>query len=158
MPWTALNVKAMAHQNTPKIIYHADDDEDDRLLFLDALEDLSLPAVVQGARDGQELLQTLDKNKGRLPDMIFLDINMPIKNGFDCLAEIRRREDALKEVRIIMLSTSKSPDNIELCHKLGADFYAVKPSSFQGLKDLLQKVFEMDWGSVQKSGSRFLLA
>ncbi|MXO04407.1 response regulator [Flavobacterium sp. HBTb2-11-1] len=148
----------MAHQNTPKIIYHADDDEDDRLLFLDAMEDLSLPAAVQGVSDGQELLHTLDKSKDGLPDMIFLDINMPIKNGFDCLAEIRSREDALKEVRIVMLSTSKSPDNIELCHKLGADLYAVKPSTFQGLKDLLQKVFEMDWSSFQKSGGRFLLA
>ncbi|URM36173.1 response regulator [Flavobacterium anhuiense] len=142
-----------------KVILIADDDEDDRLLFfLDAVEDLNLPAAVEAACDGQELLHTLDKNKGRLPDMIFLDINMPVKNGFDCLAEIRSREDALKEVKIIMLSTSKSPDNIELCHKLGADFYAVKPSSFQGLKDLLQKVFEIDWNSMQKSGNRFLLA
>lgn len=141
-----------------KVILIADDDEDDRLLFLDAVEDLNLPAAVQAALDGQELLHTLDKTADRLPDIIFLDINMPVKNGFDCLAEIRSREDALKEVKIIMLSTSKSPDNIELCYKLGADFYAVKPSSFQGLKDLLQKVFEMDWSSVQKSGSRFLLA
>ena len=141
-----------------KVIFIADDDEDDRMLFLDAVEDLNLPAAVKAACDGQELLHTLDKNKDRLPDIIFLDINMPIKNGFDCLAEIRSREDALKEVKIIMLSTSKNADNIELCYKLGADLYAVKPSSFQGLKDLLQKVFEIDWNSIQKSSNRFLLA
>ncbi|MCV2484373.1 response regulator [Flavobacterium sp. SH_e] len=145
-------------RNWEKIIYLAEDDEDDRLLFFDAVQDLELPAAVKAACDGQELLNMLDKTAERLPDMIFLDINMPIKNGFDCLEKIRSREDALKEVRIIMLSTSKSPDNIELCYKLGADFYAVKPSSFQGLKDLLQKVFEMEWGSFQKSSSKFLLA
>ncbi|GAA4141882.1 hypothetical protein GCM10022250_43880 [Flavobacterium chungbukense] len=128
------------------------------MLFLDAVEDLNLPAAVKAACDGQELLNTLEKTADRLPDIIFLDINMPIKNGFDCLAEIRNRKDALKEVKIIMLSTSKNADNIELCYTLGADFYAVKPSSFQGLKDLLQKVFEMDWSSFQKSGSRFVLA
>ena len=141
-----------------KVILIADDDEDDRMLFLDAVEDLNLPAAVKAACDGQELLNTLEKTADRLPDMIFLDINMPIKNGFDCLAEIRSREDALKEVKIIMLSTSKNADNIELCHKLGANLYAVKPSSFQGLKDLLQKVFEIDWSSIQKSSNRFLLA
>ncbi|WP_369014123.1 response regulator [Flavobacterium anhuiense] len=144
--------------DSKKVIFIADDDEDDRLLFLDAVQDLDLPAAVQAARDGQELLHTLDNNKDRLPDIIFLDINMPIKSGFDCLEEIRSREDALKEVKIVMLSTSKSPDNIELCYKLGADFYAVKPSTFQGLKDLLKKVFEIDWSSFQKSSNKFLLA
>ncbi|WDF66132.1 response regulator [Flavobacterium sp. KACC 22763] len=145
-------------RNREKIIYLAEDDEDDRLLFFDGVQDLELQAAGKAACDGQELLNMLDKTAERLPDMIFLDINMPIKNGFDCLEKIRSREGALKEVRIIMLSTSKSPDNIELCYKLGADFYAVKPSSFQGLKDLLQKVFEMEWGSFQKSASKFLLA
>lgn len=141
-----------------KVIFIADDDEDDRTLFFDAVEDLNLPAAVQAACDGQELLNTLEKTADRLPDVIFLDINMPVKNGFDCLKEIRSRDGALKEVRIIMLSTSKNPDNIDLCYKLGADFYAVKPSSFQGLKDLLQKVFEIDWSSIQKSSNKFLLA
>ncbi|WP_163397348.1 response regulator [Flavobacterium fluviatile] len=145
-------------KNFQKVIVIADDDEDDRLLFFDAVEDLKLPVAVEAACDGQELLNTLDSSLERLPDMIFLDINMPIKNGFDCLEEIRSRDGGLKKVRIIMLSTSKSPHNIELSYKLGADFYAVKPSSFQGLKNLLQKVFEMDWNSVQKSSSKFLIA
>lgn len=146
------------NRNWEKIIYLAEDDEDDRLLFFDAVQDLNLPAAVRAACDGQQLLNILDMTSERLPDMIFLDINMPVKNGFACLEEIRSREDALKEVKIIMLSTSSNPDNIDLCHKLGADFYAVKPSSFQGLKDLLQKVFEMDWSSAGKSSDKFLLA
>ncbi|MEN2490328.1 response regulator [Flavobacterium sp. B11] len=145
-------------QDCRKLILIADDDEDDRMLFLDAVAELELSAAVEAARDGQELLNALHKTLQRLPDLIFLDINMPIKNGFDCLAAIRSGEDALKEVRIIMLSTSRSPDNIELCHKLGADFYAVKPSTFQGLKDLLLKIFEMDWDGGQKNSGKFLLA
>jgi CheY-like chemotaxis protein len=145
-------------QNSQKFIFIADDDQDDRLLFLDAVQDLNLRAVVETACDGQELLNILDKTAERLPDMIFLDINMPLKNGFDCLEEIRSRKDALKEVKIIMFSTSKNQDNIDLSYQLGADFYAVKPSSFQGLKNLLQKVFEIEWSSFEKCGNKFLLA
>lgn len=143
--------------NSQKVIFIADDDEDDRMLFLDAMQDLNLPAAVESASDGQELLNTLYKTMQRLPDLIFLDINMPIKNGFDCLEEIRSNDGPLKEVKIIMLSTSKSPDNIELSYKLGADFYAVKPSTFQGLKDLLQKIFEMDCSMFKKNSDKFLL-
>ncbi|WP_281631611.1 response regulator [Flavobacterium luteolum] len=144
--------------NPQKFIFIADDDEDDRMLFFDAVQDLNLPAVIESASDGEELLNTLCGKTKHLPDLIFLDINMPIKNGFDCLQEIRSKDGALKEVRIIMLSTSRSTDNIELSYKLGADFYAVKPSTFQGLKDLLQKVFEMDWKNVEKNSTKFLLA
>ena len=145
-------------QTSQKLIFIADDDEDDRLLFLDAVHDLMLPAAVESASDGQDLLTKLYQSLHHLPDLIFLDINMPIKNGFECLEEIRGKNSALRKVKIIMLSTSQSPDNIERCYKLGADYYAVKPSSFQGLKDLLQKVFEMDWNSIQKSSNQFLLA
>jgi len=145
-------------KDSKKVIFIADDDEDDRLLFLDAVQDLGLPVAVESACDGQQLLNTLCSTMQRLPDLIFLDINMPVKNGFDCLEEIRSNKGALKEIKIIMLSTSRSPDNIELSYKLGADLYAVKPSTFQGLKNLLQKVFELDWSSVQKSSNKFLLA
>jgi hypothetical protein len=56
-----------------------------------------------------------------------------------------------------MLSTSRSPENIDLSYELGADFYAVKPSTFQGLKELLLRIFEMDWRMIKKQESQFLL-
>ncbi len=134
-------------QNSQRTIYVADDDEDDRMLFLDAMLELNLSVVVEAAVDGLQLL-----------DMIFLDINMPGKNGFECLEEIRSTKGELKDVKIIMLSTSSNPENIELCYELGADLYAVKPSTFEDLKKLLLKVFQMDWYTVKKGNKRILTA
>ncbi|UUF13127.1 MULTISPECIES: response regulator [Flavobacterium] len=143
--------------SSKKIIYLADDDEDDRMLFADAVRDLNLQAVVVESADGQQLLNTLFEAQV-LPEVIFLDINMPGKNGFDCLTEIRNTEGHLRNVKIIMLSTSSSISNIELADELGADFYAVKPSTFQGLKDLLRKVLDNDWDRIRKNRKKFLRA
>lgn len=74
-------------QNSQKIIYLADDDEDDRILFLDAVEELNLPISVVQTKDGNELINAL-RNAEHLPEVLFLDINMPCKNGFECLKEI----------------------------------------------------------------------
>lgn len=147
----------LEQEGLQKIIYIADDDEDDRMLFFDAVLDLKLSADVTAAEDGVQLLNMLSQATEHLPEIIFLDINMPGKNGFDCLEEIRSANGDLKKVKVIMFSTSNNPDNIELSYELGADFYAVKPSTFQGLKNLLQKIFEMDW-SIKKNDKKFLLA
>jgi len=147
----------LEQQNSQKIIYQADDDEDDRMLFLDAVQDLNLPLNVVQLCDGQQLLNALYEADS-LPEAVFLDINMPLKNGFDCLAEIRNAKGGLKKVKIIMFSTSSSPANIQLSDELGADFYAVKPSDFQGLKNLLKKILDRDWHKIRKSKKKFLLA
>ncbi|WJS93854.1 response regulator [Flavobacterium johnsoniae] len=142
--------------NFEKIIYLADDDEDDRILFLDAVEELRMPLYVVQTTDGNELLKAL-RNAEHLPEIIFLDINMPCKNGFECLKEIRSASGDLKNVKIIMLSTSSSSIHIKISYKLGADFYAVKPGSYQGLKELLERVLT-DFKSLRKDANKFLLA
>ncbi|WP_343593581.1 response regulator [Flavobacterium sp.] len=143
-------------ENFEKIVYLADDDEDDRILFLDAVEELNLPLSIVQTTDGDELLKTL-RNADHLPDIIFLDINMPCKNGFECLKEIRSSSDDLKDIKVIMLSTSSSAIHIKISYKLGADFYAVKPGSYQGLKELLEKILT-DFKSLRKDANKFLLA
>lgn len=145
----------LQQQNTPRIIYLADDDEDDRLLFLDAVQELSLPVTVKASEDGNQLLNTLFKADEALPEIIFLDINMPVKNGFQCLEEIRSKQ--FNDIKVIMLSTSRSPDNINLSYQLGADFYAVKPSTFQELKKLLQSILTIDWSAPVRNKTQFLL-
>ena len=146
-----------APKSPQKFIYIADDDEDARMLFLDALMELDHPASVKEAQDGQELINALYDSIKQLPEIIFLDINMPGKSGFDCLKEIRTSQQDFKHIRVVMFSTSRNQANIDLSYELGADFYAVKPSSFPGLKDLLKRIFEIDWNSVPKNQHEFLL-
>lgn len=143
-------------KNTHKIIFHADDDEDDRLLFMDAVSDLNPAVRVKQAEDGQKLLNILHSSPLEVPEMLFLDINMPGKDGFQCLEEIRGSKGRLNSLRIIMLSTSSSSssaENIKRSFELGADLYAVKPSSFAGLKELLYDILASDWKG-QKSSSK----
>ena len=92
-----------------------------------------------------------------LPEFIFLDINMPGKSGLECLEEIRSSEGGLKEVNIVMLSTSSDPENIQKALDLGATCYAVKPSSFEKLKSLLEEVLSMDLVGIIREKRKFLL-
>ena len=147
----------LQQQNSQKIIYLADDDEDDRMLFLEAVEELNLPIIVNTAEDGIQLLNDLYHNAISLPEIIFLDINMPGKSGFECLEEIRNAESPFSDVKVIMLSTSSNAENINRSYELGADFYAVKPGSFQALKDLLSNVMEIDWGMSGRNKTKYLL-
>ncbi|MDP5200339.1 response regulator [Flavobacterium sp. DG2-3] len=148
----------MPQQQGPRqIIFHADDDEDDRMLFLDAVAELNLQLKVEQAQDGQRLLDILWRTASEMPEMVFLDINMPGKNGFDCLKEIRRASGWQNKLKVIMLSTSSNIENIELSYELGADFYAVKPSTFEGFKRLLASIMSLDWNISKRDRKEFLL-
>jgi len=145
-------------QYSRKNIYLADDDEDDRILFTEAVEELNLDVSVRTACDGLELLNALKDGSEPVPEMIFLDINMPGKSGFECLKEIRNIFEEPAKMKVIMLSTSSTPANIELSYELGADLYAVKPSNFQALKGLLLNIMSTDWSSARKSIAEFRIA
>lgn len=133
------------NQDSRRYIYIADDDEDDRSFISEAILEVDPLIILREARDGMELMQIIDTLADPLPDVIFLDINMPGKGGFDCLQEIRKQDGHLKEVKVIMLSTSSDPLDIEKALELGANFYAVKPSRFDALKLFLEEVLHMDW-------------
>jgi CheY-like chemotaxis protein len=112
----------------------ADDDEDDRKLFKDILDEFSLPTHLTFVYNGEQLMQLLHGSAGLLPDVLFLDLNMPRKNGFDCLLEIRRSEK-LKSLTVIIFSTSCDPGLVKLLYKNGAQYYIRKPNSYAQLKN-----------------------
>ncbi len=122
----------------------ADDDEDDRLLFRDAFEEIRLKTKVDTVNDGVELMAYLNRKEIILPHILFLDLNMPRKNGMECLSEIRRL-DHLKDIAVAIYSTSASADDIEDTFVKGANVYIKKPSDFAKLREILQHVVSINW-------------
>ena len=134
----------MKNNGNPKRILLAEDDEDDCILFREALKAYEAPVHFDWVKDGEELMDALKKNFKELPDMIFLDINMPRKNGFECLTEIRQHDD-LKMLPVIIFSTSNDPALISWMYNSGANLYLNKPTNFIDLKVKIQKVIMIDW-------------
>ncbi|MEO7531116.1 MAG: response regulator, partial [Sediminibacterium sp.] len=97
----------------------ADDDKDDCDLFKDALDELPVSAQLETVHDGEQLMQLLVSKKDQLPQLIFLDLNMPRKNGFECLSEIKHNE-SLKHLPVIVFSTSFDIDIVNLLYANGA--------------------------------------
>jgi len=124
-----------------KYILLADDDTDDCMFFANALEELKVPFKLKTVFDGEQLMNFLE-NKDNLPDIIFLDMNMPCKNGFECLVEIRQSE-LYKMIPVIIISTSLDENIIKLLHENGAFFYIKKPSLFAHLKKLMSMVINL---------------
>lgn len=141
-----------------KLVYLADDDADDRLLFAEAVKDLGIGATLVSAHDGKQLMQRLDADVPPEPTLIFLDLNMPLKNGFECLTEIKQTEK-LKDIPVVIFSTSCQADAIDELYEKGADYYICKPDNFQKLKSVLQKVFEIkfDDNYARPHRERFLI-
>ena len=131
------------NRNILKIIL-ADDDEDDRLLFKKAMKKLKVNTKLSLFNDGQQLMDYLRLQDNSLPEVIFLDLNMPIKNGMECLKEIRM-DSRFHDVSVVIYSTSSSEKDIEETFILGANLYINKPNNFDKLKEVIAKVIEMNW-------------
>jgi DNA-binding NtrC family response regulator len=121
-----------------KSIFLADDDIDDCFLFEDALREVSLSTHLSITHDGVELMQLLNSTEN-LPSTVFLDLNMPRKNGFQCLAEIKQSEK-LMFLDVAILSTSLPEDMADQLFKSGAKYCIRKPSDFNHLKGLIDQV------------------
>ncbi|WP_322549635.1 response regulator [Flavobacterium psychraquaticum] len=126
------------------IITLADDDVDDRLFFEDAFDELKINTSVSTCNDGVELMEYLTNPETILPNILFLDLNMPRKNGFECLLEIRA-DKKFDDIAIAIYSTSSSEDDIENTFVHGANIYIKKPSDFNTLKKVLSEVVTLNW-------------
>jgi len=134
-------MKTTSPQFLPVLL--ADDDMDDRMLFADAVSNLKLPIDLQLVKDGAELMEYLLKSAIIMPEILFLDLNMPRKNGFECLEEIKNNT-ALKDIFIVIYSTTESQKEIDTVFEQQANLFIKKPNSFTELKNILSQVLTID--------------
>jgi CheY-like chemotaxis protein len=149
----------MATRNgVPIKILFADDDEDDREFFREALSEAKSSAELVTVNGGRELMQYLAQADGQLPDVIFLDVSMPIKNGKQCLQEIRSN-NLLNHIPVIMFSTSAYEKDIEETFRNGANLYVSKPVFIRDEVKMLKRIFSLDWEEdlLKPHRSRFVL-
>lgn len=140
-------------------VFLADDDADDRLLFEEAVMEVNHDVRITMAKNGEQLMGILSTNTPPPPHLIFLDLNMPLKNGFECLEEIKS-SGKYKDIPVVVFSTSNQKEAIDQVYSIGADYYLCKPDNFQQLKGLLNKVFTIHADKVPARVSRenFLLS
>ena len=122
-----------------KHVFLIEDDEDDQLFFVEALRELNNDFYCTVADNGRRALEMLNAS-ANLPDIIFLDINMPELNGFECLKELKK-SPRFKKIPVVILSTSVSvedmiPDN-------GASMFFSKPNSCKKLSALLKNILDI---------------
>src|ERR1017187_951642 len=126
-------------QHAPLNILLVDDDTDDSSFFEKALKKIPIATHLSTVNDGEELMNYLSENSDTLPDVIFLDLNMPRKNGFECLAEIKENEK-LKDIFVVMFSISFPQDKeyelymIKKLLKMGAHYHIIKTHDFEQLQ------------------------
>ena len=122
----------------------ADDDEDDRFFFKDAIEEVKVKTTLTMVSDGIQLMEYLHQPGNMLPDLVFLDLNMPLKSGMKCLEEIRS-DKRLKDLIVAIYSTSASDEDIEETFVKGANIYIKKPDNFTKLKKIIAEVITINW-------------
>ena len=126
----------MQTQSTTPTVWVVDDDEDDRLFIRSAFIDAHPPVAVLTLTDGDELLPLLIQC-GELPRLILLDVNMPRKNGFETLSELRQLPD-FADLPVVMLTTSSDEEDRQRSLALGANRFLTKPLSYGQLRELAQ--------------------
>ena len=131
-------------ETSPLNILLADDDMDDRIFFEKALKEIPLATTLHMVQNGEQLMEYLAVHTEQLPDILFLDLSMPRKTGFECLSEIKE-DERLKALTVIMLTTSFTrgfdlEDNLKITlTRMGAYDYIRKPSDFNELKQIIEK-------------------
>jgi CheY-like chemotaxis protein len=121
------------------MIYLADDDQDDVELLETALRESSYKGLVNISPNGRALMQDLRSKKVASPDVILLDLNMPFKDGFEALKEIRQDKE-LQHIPVVVVTASARKDDEIKCFELGCNFYYNKPSHFDGYAPLVSLV------------------
>ncbi len=123
------------------VVLNVDDDAEDREFFRDALREIDASITCLVAGNAMEAL-TLLKTRHPLPDYIFLDINMPMMDGKQCLKALKAMEE-FQSIPVVMYSTSTDSREIHECYHLGAEDFLIKPHSFEKLVNDLSSIFAL---------------
>jgi CheY-like chemotaxis protein len=144
-------------RSDPIVILMADDDADDRLLTRDAMRESHLGNPFREVQDGQELMDYL-RRKGKYatadaprPGLILLDLNMPRMDGREALELIKKDPD-LRSIPVIILTTSKTEEDILRSYGLGANSFITKPVTFDGLVEIVRALDSYWFNIVQLPG------
>lgn len=121
----------------------ADDDPDDHEFFHDILVDIDPRFKLNIVKDGAELLLLLSHF---IPDLLFLDLEMPVKNGLECLREIRSNPQT-KHLPVVVFSSTTRPANIETAYEMGADLFLIKSHSYSDLLSSVKALLDLDWSN-----------
>lgn len=121
--------------DTPIKILLADDDIDDRYFFAKVLKSLPVLTDLATVEDGEKLMIYLAENSEKLPDVLFLDLNMPKKNGSECLVEIKQ-DERLKQLPVIIYSTHWHEMESDILYDKGAHYYIRKTDMIELAKSL----------------------
>lgn len=139
-----------------KVTHHivlADDDRDHGILFGKILHKVDPSKSLSVVRDGEELMNLLSKG---LPEILFLDLNMPCKNGLECLQEIRSTE-AFDGLKVVVYSSSAKMTDIQKSYLHKADLYMVKPFNSEHLKNALETVLKQDWWQTAPAKNQYFI-
>jgi CheY-like chemotaxis protein len=129
-----------------------DDDKDDCLFFKEALDELPVTAELTTVHNGEQLMDLLTEGGEAVPSdplVLFLDLNMPRKNGFEVLSELKQ-DDKLKGLPVIIFSTYFEPEEINQLYDEGAHYYIRKPVEFSQLKKLIYQALMLITGNAMK--------
>lgn len=124
----------------------ADDDEDDCSFFEEALGELPLAVNLKTVCDGERLMQFLNTETDTLPNVLFLDLNIPRKNGMECLLEIKSNK-RLEDLSVIIFTTSSEQSMVNMLFDKGARYYIRKPAEFSQLKKVILQALTLVAGS-----------
>lgn len=134
-------------------VFLAEDDEDDRYFFRQVIGEINPEINLELVGDGRQLLDLLQHF---CPDLLFLDLEMPYKNGLECLQEIRAKE-SLRELPVIVFSSTNRPANIQTAYEMGADLFLLKSASMSEYKASLQAVLNLDWDHPRAIREQYLI-
>ena len=150
---TSASLKHIGDNHKILSVVIADDDSDDRLLFKEIIAEISPKIKVHDIENGISLMQSLNESGTTLPDILFLDINMPGKNGKECLREIKNNAK-FNDLLVVIYSTSGNESDIKNTYTTGANLYIRKPNTYSDLKNVIRKVLSLDINNYKITTSK----